>query len=180
METLGENYLKSSIKEFEDLKKLGDKSFAQIKDEDLFFQPDEETNSIAIIIRHMNGNMLSRWTDFLTSDGEKEWRKRDEEFEKLFYTDKDDIIDRWEKGWKIVFDTMKSLTPDDLMKIITIRSQPHTVVDAINRQLTHYGYHVGQIVYMAKHLARNSWGSLSIPRGKSVEFNSKMQEKYKK
>lgn len=180
METLGENFLKSSIKEFEDLKKLGDKSFAQIKDEDFFFQPDEETNSIAIIVRHMNGNMLSRWTDFLTSDGEKEWRKRDEEFEKLFYTDKDDIIDRWEKGWKIVFDTMKSLTPDDLMKTITIRMQPHTVIEAINRQLTHYGYHVGQIVYMAKHLARNNWGSLSIPRGKSDEFNSKMQEKYKK
>ncbi|HEX2787320.1 MAG TPA: DUF1572 family protein [Ignavibacteria bacterium] len=178
--TSGENFLKSSIKEFEDLKKLGDKSFSQIKDEDFFFQPDEETNSIAIIIRHISGNMLSRWTDFLTSDGEKEWRKRDEEFEKLFYTDKDDIIERWEKGWKCVFDAVGSLTPDDLMKTIYIRSQPHTVIEAITRQLTHYGYHVGQIVYMAKHLARNSWGSLSIPRGKSAEFNSKMEEKYKK
>jgi hypothetical protein len=176
----GKNFLMSSIKEFEDLKKLGDKSFAQIKDEDFFFQPDEETNSIAIIVRHMNGNMLSRWTDFLASDGEKEWRRRDEEFEKLFYTDKDDIIERWEKGWKCVFDALKSLTADDLMKTVYIRTQPHTVIEAINRQLTHYGYHVGQIVYMAKHLARSNWDSLSIPRGKSAEFNSVMQDKYKK
>lgn len=163
---LGKHYLKNSISEFRKLKELGDKSFLQIKDEDFFWSPDEESNSIAIIVRHLSGNMISRWTDFLTTDGEKENRKRDEEFEKVFYTDKDDVMSRWEKGWKRLFETLDSLNEDDLMKEVKIRKEPHTVVQAINRQLTHYGYHVGQIVFIAKHLEGSNWKSLSIPKKK--------------
>ncbi|MEO8210414.1 MAG: DUF1572 family protein [bacterium] len=163
---LGKHYLENSISEFRKLKDLGDKSFSQIKDEDYFWSPDEESNSIAIIVRHLSGNMISRWTDFLTTDGEKENRKRDEEFERLFYTDKDDVLSRWDKGWKTVFKTMESLNENDLMKEVKIRNQPHTVIEAINRQLTHYAYHVGQIVYIAKHLDGTGWKSLSIPKKK--------------
>ena len=117
----GKSYLNNVLKEFGKLKDLGDKSFAQIKDEDFFWQPSEDSNSIAIIIRHVSGNMLSRWTDFLTTDGEKESRKRDEEFERLFYTDKDDILSRWESGWKCLFGAIESLTPEDLGKTVYIR-----------------------------------------------------------
>lgn len=171
-------YLSDAIKKFRELKALGDRAFTQIKDEDFFFTPDEETNSIAIIIRHMSGNMLSRWTDFLTSDGEKEWRNRDEEFEQLFYTDEEDLIQRWEKGWKAVFDAIESLTPENLMKKIKIRGEDHYVFEAINRQLTHYAYHTGQIVYMAKYLAKENWNSLSVPKGKSNDFNEGMRGKH--
>lgn len=167
----GKHYLENSISEFKKLKQLGDKSFSQIKDEDFFWSPDEESNSIAIIARHLSGNMLSRWTDFLTTDGEKENRNRDEEFERIFYTDKDDVLSRWEKGWKRLFQTLESLTEEDLVKEVKIRNELHTVIAAINRQLTHYGYHIGQIVYIAKHLEGTGWKSLSIPRGKSEEFN---------
>ena len=163
---LGKHYLENSISEFKKLKQLGDKSFLQMKDEDFFWSPDEESNSIAIIIRHMSGNMISRWTDFLTTDGEKPNRKRDEEFEKIFYTDKDDVISRWEKGWNRLFKTLESLNVDDLMKEVKIRNEPHTVIQAINRQLTHYGYHIGQIVFIAKHLEGDKWKSLSIPKKK--------------
>jgi len=162
----GENYLKSCIKEFNGLKSLGERSFAQIRDEDFFVSPDEESNSIAIIVRHLSGNMISRWTDFLTTDGEKKNRKRDEEFERIFYTDKDDVISRWEKGWNRLFKTLESLNEDDLLKEVKIRKEPHTVVQAINRQLTHYAYHIGQIVYISKHLESSNWKSLSIPRKK--------------
>jgi len=176
METLNENYLQNCIKEFKGLKELGDKTFRQIKDEDFFWSPDEESNSIAIIVRHLSGNMISRWTDFLTTDGEKETRKRDEEFDRLFYTDKDDVISRWEKGWKCVFDAISGLNEDDLLKEVSIRKQKLTVVEAINRQLTHYGYHIGQIVYIGKHVESANWKSLSIPRGKSKEFNEKLMK----
>ncbi len=161
--SLARHYLDNSIKEFKKLKDLGDKSFSQIKDEDFFWSPDEESNSIAIIVRHLSGNMISRWTDFLTTDGEKESRKRDEEFERLFYTDKDDVLSRWEKGWVFLFNSLQSLNENDLLKEVRIRNEPHTVVEAINRQLTHYAYHVGQIVYIAKHLDGEMWKSLSIP-----------------
>lgn len=164
--TIGQHYLQNCIKEFKGLKSLGDRTFAQIKDEDFFWAPDDESNSIAIIVRHLSGNMISRWTDFLTTDGEKENRKRDEEFEKLFYTDKDDVLSRWEKGWKIVFDTVGALSENDLLKEVKIRNQPLSVMEAINRQLTHYGYHVGQIVYIGKHLESANWKSLSIPKRK--------------
>ncbi len=162
----GKHYLENSVHEFRKLKELGDKTFLQIKDEDFFWSPDEESNSIAVIIRHLSGNMISRWTDFLTTDGEKESRKRDEEFERVFYTDKDDIMSRWEKGWKRLFDTLGSLSENDLMKEVRIRNEPHTVIQAINRQLTHYAYHIGQIVYIGKHLEDGGWKSLSIPRRK--------------
>lgn len=161
---IGKHYLESSIKELKKLKGLGEKSFIQIKDEDFFLAPDEESNSIAIIVRHLSGNMISRWTDFLTTDGEKESRNRDDEFEGMFYTDKDDVMTRWEKGWKQLFKTFDSLNEDDLMKVVTIRNEPHTVIEAINRQLAHYGYHIGQIVYIAKHLEGDKWKSLSIPK----------------
>ena len=150
----GENYLKSCIKEFSGLKSLGERSFAQIRDEDFF-------------------------VDFLTSDGEKEFRKRDEEFERLFYTDKDDVLSRWEKGWKCLFDTLSSLKEEDLLKEVFIRKEKHTVTEAVNRQLAHYGYHIGQIVYIAKHLESRNWKSLSIPRGKSGDFNAEMNKKSK-
>lgn len=165
-ENLGKHYLENSIHEFRKLKDLGDKSFNQIKDEDFFWSPDEESNSIAIIVRHLSGNMISRWTDFLATDGEKKSRKRDEEFERIFYTDKDDVISRWEKGWNRLFKTLESLNEDDLLKEVKIRKEPHTVVQAINRQLTHYAYHIGQIVYISKHLESSNWKSLSIPRKK--------------
>lgn len=172
--TSGSNYLHSCIKEFKGIKTLGDKSFSQIKDEDFFKSPDTESNSIAVIVRHLSGNMISRWTDFLTTDGEKPDRNRDEEFEKLFYTDKDDIIARWEKGWNCLFDALESLNESDLIKTVFIRNQKHTVTEAINRQLTHYAYHIGQIVYLAKHFMSANWKSLSIPIGKSDEFNKKL------
>lgn len=163
---INNHYLENCLKEFRGLKVLGDRTFSQIKDEDFFWSPDEESNSIAIIVRHLKGNMLSRWTDFLTTDGEKESRKRDEEFEKLFYTDKDDVLAEWEAGWDCVFEAVKSLKENDLLKTITIRNIPLTVIEAINRQLTHYGYHVGQIVYIGKHLECANWKSLSIPKKK--------------
>lgn len=176
METLGENYLRNCLKEFKGLKDLGEKTFSQLKDEDFFWSSDEESNSIAIIVRHLSGNMISRWTDFLTTDGEKQNRNRDEEFDRLFYTDKDDVISRWEKGWQRVFETIESLHAEDLLKSIYIRKQKHTVIEAINRQLTHYGYHIGQIVYIGKHMESANWKSLSIPRGKSKEFNDKIMK----
>ena len=165
-DNLGKHFLTNAIHEFRKLKDLGDKSFNQIKDEDFFWCPDEESNSIAIIVRHLSGNMISRWTDFLATDGEKKSRKRDEEFERIFYTDKDDVISRWEKGWNRLFKTLESLNEDDLLKEVKIRKEPHTVVQAINRQLTHYAYHIGQIVYISKHLESSNWKSLSIPRKK--------------
>lgn len=174
MENLGRHYLDNIRSEFRKLKSLGDKTFPQIRDEEFFISPDEESNSIAIIIRHMSGNMLSRWTDFLTTDGEKKFRNRDEEFEKLFYTDKDDIILRWENGWKCVFNAVDALKEEDLLKEIKIRNEPHSVIEAINRQLTHYSYHIGQIVYIAKQIRNKNWNPLSIPKGKSDEFNKKM------
>lgn len=175
--SVGQDYLTSAIKNFKDTKALGDRAMSQIKDEDFFFEPNQDSNSIATIIKHLSGNMLSRWTDFLTTDGEKEWRHRDSEFERIFYTDKDDIIERWEKGWECVFNAMNSLNENDLSKIIYIRKEPHTVIQAINRQISHYGYHIGQIVYLARFLAKDNWNSLSIPRGKSNDYNEKMMGK---
>jgi hypothetical protein len=174
---VSEHYLENCLNEFTKMKLLAEKAINQIKYEDIFWSPDEESNSIAIIIKHMHGNMISRWTDFLTTDGEKPTRNRDEEFNKVFYTDKDDLLERWEKGWKVVFEVIGSLKDIDLMREITIRGEKHTIIQALNRQLTHYSYHVGQIIYIAKHLNQSSWNSLSIPKGKSEEFNEKMNKK---
>ena len=167
-------FLQSAISRFKEGKLLGDKTFSQLSDEEMHFQPNEESNSIAVIIQHMQGNMLSRWTNFLSEDGEKEWRKRDDEFE-IHQLSKQQLIDKWNEGWKIFLDTLGSLTAADLSKTITIRSQPLNVVDAINRQLAHYSYHVGQIVYIGRWIRKSEWKSLSIPKNKSQEFNQSMQ-----
>ena len=174
---LGNHYLKTCVKNFSELKMLGEKAFSQMNEEDFFWTPDEESNSIAIIIRHLSGNMLSRWTDFLTTDGEKDYRKRDQEFVTNTHENKESILSKWEKGWKCLFDTLNLLTDNDLLKEVTIRSQKHTVVQAINRQLTHYGYHIGQIVYIVKLCSGKEWKTLSVAKGKSKEFNEEMKKK---
>jgi len=162
---MNNNYLESAKKQFEQYKTLGEKTFAQLPDDKLFWQYNEDSNSIATIVKHLWGNMLSRWTDFLTTDGEKDWRKRDAEFENDLNS-RQQLLDKWNEGWDCLFKAINSLTPNDLDKIIYIRTQPLTVTEAINRQLTHYAYHVGQIVFLGKMLAENEWGSLSIPRVK--------------
>jgi hypothetical protein len=172
METI---FLESVIKRFKEYKAMGEKTFDQLNDEEMHFQPNEESNSIAVIIQHLHGNMLSRWTNFLTEDGEKQWRKRDDEFE-LHKFSKEQLIDKWNEGWNVFLDTLESLTTSDLSKTITIRSQPLNVVDAINRQMAHYSYHVGQIVYLGRWIRQSEWKSLSIPKNKSTDFNHKMQQ----
>ena len=173
---LGTEFLKSVIKRLNYYKELGDKTFEQLNDADFHFQPNEESNSIAIIIQHTAGNMLSRFTGFLTTDGEKEWRNRDMEFEEQNLT-KQQLIDFWEKGWHCCLDTWNSLTEDDLLKTIYIRSEGLLVIDAINRQLAHYPYHVGQIIYLAKIIKNKDWQTLSIAKNYSEQFNRQMQAK---
>ncbi|GIZ09054.1 DUF1572 domain-containing protein [Flavobacterium sp. UMI-01] len=170
------NYLESVSKQFEYYKMLGDKTFVQIPDEKLFWKYNNESNNIAIIVKHLSGNMLSRWTDFLTSDGEKDWRNRDAEFENDIQT-KEELIEVWNRGWDCLFSTLKSLTARDLNTIIYIRNQGHTVLEAINRQLAHYPYHVGQIVFLGKMICDDKWVSLSIPKGNSKTYNA---EKFSK
>lgn len=164
------NYLESVIKQFEYYKMLGEKTFLQLPDEALFRQYNEASNSIATIVKHLSGNMLSRWTDFLSSDGEKEWRNRDSEFENDI-TNRIEMLDYWSKGWSACLNTLRSLKADDLEKIVYIRNQGHTVMEAINRQLAHYPYHVGQIVLIGKMYAQE-WQTLSIAKGKSDAFNA--------
>ena len=148
----------------------------RINDDMLFFEPTQGINSIAIIVRHLQGNMKSRWTDFLTSDGEKPWRNRDEEFEE-FVTDRTKLMLLWEEGWKCLFDALDNLSPEDLNKEITIRNQAQSVMDAIQRQIAHYAYHVGQIVYISKIHKGDDWQSLSIPKNNSETYNA---EKFSK
>ncbi len=171
-------FLKDSIKRFSYYKELGDKTFEQLEEKDFFFQPNEASNSIAIIIQHLYGNMLSRWTNFLTEDGEKDWRKRDAEFEPM-ECNKADLVSFWNDGWKCLLDTLQSLQPDDLEKTIYIRTEPLKVYDAILRQLAHYPYHVGQIVYIGRMVKDNEWKSLSVPKGGTAAFNESMKEKNK-
>jgi hypothetical protein len=171
-----ENYLESSRKQFEYYKMLGEKAFEQISEEQIFWTPNETSNSIAVIVKHLSGNMLSRWTDFLTTDGEKEWRKRDEEFENSAKT-KAAVLQMWQDAWTCFFNALDSITEADFEKTIYIRNMGHTIVEAINRQLAHYPYHIGQLVFLAKLMQDNSWKSLSIPKGKSKDYN---QEKFAK
>jgi len=152
-------------------KDLGEKAMAQVSDEKLFWQYNSESNSIATIVKHLSGNMISRWTDFFTSDGEKEWRNRDSEFENDLKT-REEVLKAWNKGWEVCLNTINSIQPGDLEKIIYIRNEGHTVVDAINRQLAHYPYHIGQMIYVAKMISKEDWKSLSIPRNKSKDYNS--------
>jgi len=167
--TTEEAFLQSSINRFKLQKGLGDKTFEQLDEKDIFFKPSKESNSIAVIVQHMNGNMLSRWTDFLTEDGEKEWRERDTEFEKVIKT-KEELILKWDAGWDCLFDALNSLTTGDLDKTIYIRKEPLNVLDAINRQLAHYSYHVGQIVFVAKQL-RNGENKKIVPLAKNKQNN---------
>jgi Protein of unknown function (DUF1572) len=176
---LGAHFLEDALKSFRDYKKLAEGAFAQVDEADLFRTIDEESNSIAVNMKHMAGNMLSRWTDFLTTDGEKPNRERDMEFVMLPSTTKAEMLAYWEQGWQSVFDAIEPLTAGDLMRIVKIRGQDHTVVQAINRQIAHYSYHVGQIVYLAKHFKSSAWQTLSVPKNKSAEFNKYLEEKTK-
>lgn len=164
------NYLESVKKQFVYYKMLGDKTFNQIPEEGLFWQYNQESNSIAIIVKHLWGNMLSRWTDFLTSDGEKDFRNRDAEFEDSIKT-KEELLQKWEEGWQCLFDAINPLEEKDLATTIYIRNMGHSVTEAINRQLAHYAHHIGQIVYIGRMVAGENWTSLSIPKGKSKEYN---------
>lgn len=166
--SIGKSYLESIILEFTKQKGLADKAIAQLGDEELHYQPDPESNSVAVIMRHLAGNMLSRWTDFLTTDGEKPDRNRDSEFEDPSMR-RSELLARWESGWKVFMDTLHSLKEDDLLATVRIRGEELTAMQAINRQVSHYGYHTGQIVYLAKHLRSSQWKTLSIPKGKSAE-----------
>jgi len=164
-------YLKSANRQFKMYKMLADKAIERVDDKGMSWQPDAESNSIHTIMKHMWGNMLSRWTDFLTTDGEKPWRARDAEFEADAYT-REEILQKWEEGWTCLFSALDSITDDDLEKIIYIRNEGHTILEAINRQIAHYSYHVGQIVYIAKMQKGAEWESLSIPRNRSVSYNA--------
>jgi hypothetical protein len=167
------SYLNDSIDVFRYYKKLAERAMQQCPDDALFESLDVESNSIAIIVKHMAGNMRSRWTDFLTTDGEKPDRNRDTEFEDAPKT-RVELMKLWERGWKHIFDALEPLGDDDLVRKITIRTEPHSVTQAINRQVAHYSYHVGQIVYIAKHLAGRKWQTLTVPKKKSAEFNARV------
>lgn len=164
-------FLDSVKKQFLYYKMLGEKAMDQLEPEQLFVSVNDDTNSIAVIVQHLSGNMLSRWTDFLTSDGEKEWRNRDGEFNATIQT-KEELLTLWNQGWNCFMDALQSLTPDQLTQIIYIRNEGHTVVEAINRQLAHYPYHIGQMVFYAKMLKKGEWNSLSIPKNKSNSYNA--------
>ena len=171
-------YLESIKKQFLYYKSLGEKTFDQLEPEQLFIATNENTNSIAVIVKHLAGNMISRWTDFLTTDGEKEWRNRDEEFNEFIVT-KEELLLLWQKGWDVFFKTIDSLKPEQLLEIIYIRNEGHTVMEAINRQLAHYPYHVGQIVFYGKLLKKGEWTSLSIPKNDSNSYNAEKFSKEK-
>ncbi len=173
---MDQTFISDCIKRFEYYKSLGDKTFEQLEEKDLHYKPSPDSNSIAIIIQHMYGNMLSRWTNFLTEDGEKEWRKRDAEFEDM-QAGKKDLLSFWEEGWKCLINALKELQPSDLTKTIFIRTEPLIVYDAIIRQMAHYPYHVGQIVQIGKMIRDKEFKNLSIPKGESHQFNQQMQQK---
>jgi len=172
------NYLNSVKKQFEYYKILGEKTFDQLADEELFWHYNEESNSIAITVNHLYGNMMSRWTDFLTSDGEKEWRNRDAEFEDIIKT-RAELLDKWNEGWACLFEALNSVNEENFESKIFIRKQSHSIVEAFNRQMMHYAYHIGQIVYIGRMIKAEKWQSLSIAKGKSKEFNALKQEKGK-
>jgi hypothetical protein len=172
--TAEEVFLASAIKRLLYYKELGEKTFEQLNEADFHFEPSTGSNSIAVIIQHMSGNMLSRWTDFLHSDGEKEWRNRDTEFDEQ-QMNKEALLAYWNKGWDCCIKALKCLGPDDLLKTIYIRSEGLIVIDAINRQLAHYPHHVGQILYAGKLIKGEQWKNLSIPKGNSDQFNLEMK-----
>lgn len=170
------DYLTDAIQSFRNYKKLAERAMGQVDDDEFFRAIDAEANSIAVIVKHIAGNLHSRWRDFLTSDGEKPDRNRDSEFEILDDT-RESLMRFWETGWQTLFDNIEPLTEEDFSKTVTIRGEPHTIVEAINRQLTHYAYHIGQIVLLAKHFKSAEWKTLSVPKNKSAEFNKFLAEK---
>jgi hypothetical protein len=172
MADLAAHYLDEAHRQMRGHKRLAEGAMAQLKDEELFITLDPESNSVAVIVKHMAGNMRSRFTDFLTSDGEKADRRRDQEFELNPTTTRADLTKWWEEGWACLFTAIEALKPEDVMRTVTIRGEPHTVLQAVNRQVAHYAYHTGQIVFLAKHIRSSKWKSLSIPRGKSEEYKT--------
>lgn len=164
------------IKRFLYYKALGDETFAQLSDEQLFWQPNQESNSIAVIVKHLSGNMISRCTDFLTEDGEKPWRNRDTEFISDMNS-REEILSLWEKGWAVLLEALNQATEDNIHQMIFIRGEEHSVLDALLRQLAHYPYHIGQMMYAAKILKNDDWKNLSIPKSKSGEHHSEMRKK---
>ena len=167
-------YLDEVFRSLRGHKRLADGAMAQLTDEQFFATPDAESNSVAVMVKHMAGNMRSRFTDFLTSDGEKPDRNRDREFVMHADAKREEVLTAWEQNWQLVFETLNSLHPDDLTSTVTIRGEAHSVLQAINRQVAHYAYHVGQIVYLAKHWKGAGWKSLSVPKGHSEQYNAKM------
>ena len=167
------NPIESAFGILKQYKTLADKALEQVSEEEFFRPPEPESNSIAIIVKHVNGNLLSRWTDFLTTDGEKEWRDRDGEFE-MDTMEKSQLMQMWERSWQCLFSSLEALTPDDLGKIVTIRSEPHSVLEAIHRTMAHISSHVGQIVFIAKMFKSGQWQTLTIAKRKSKEFNETM------
>lgn len=178
MMKIGNVYLKVVVERFKSVKTLGDKTIEQLSEQDIHWTYNQESNSVAVIVKHLSGNMISRWTDFLTSDGEKENRNRDEEFIDDIFS-KSELMRVWEKGWNVLIDTLTGLKEEDLLKTIKIRGEKHFVLEAIERQMTHYAYHVGQIVYIGKQLKDSEWKTLSIPRGKSEDYRKEMLEKHR-
>ena len=174
---ISRHYLDDAIASFRGYKKLAEKALDQITDEEFFVTIDEESNSVAVIMKHLAGNMLSRWTDFLTTDGEKPDRNRDMEFVIEPQTTKGDLLAYWDRGWTCVFAALEPLQPEDFDRKVLIRGEEHTIVQAVNRQLTHYAYHIGQIVFLAKHFRSAEWRSLSIPKNRSAEFNKYLEQK---
>lgn len=173
------SYIDSSRKQFLYYKQLGERTFDQLTDEDLLKRMTPESNSIAILVKHLWGNMMSRWTDFLISDGEKDWRERDKEFEDDIRT-REEMLSKWNQGWGTLFSALDQLNEDNFTTTLFIRNQGHSVVEAINRQLCHYAYHIGQIVYIGTVIQGENWVSLSIPKGQSVAFNTSYFERSKK
>jgi hypothetical protein len=176
MKQVIENYHSDAVQSFRNYKRLAERAIEQVRDEEFFAAIDAEANSIGVVVKHIAGNLVSRWSDFLTSDGEKPSRNRDTEFEMIGDT-RESLMEYWERGWKTLFDSLEPLTAEDFSRTVTIRGEPHTVVEAVNRQLTHYAYHIGQIVLLAKHFKSSDWKTLSVPKSKSAEFNKFLADK---
>ena len=176
MRSIIENYHADALSSFRNYKKMAERAVEQVSDDEFFALIDPEANSIALIVKHIAGNLHSRWTDFLTTDGEKDFRKRDTEFEVIDDT-RESLMEFWETGWQALFDNIEPLTVEDFSRTATIRGEPHTIVEAINRQLTHYAYHVGQIVLLAKHFRSAEWKTLSVPKNRSADFNQFLADK---
>ena len=180
MKDTSSHYLEEARRQFRGHKRLAEGAMSQLRDEDFFVTIDPESNSVAILVKHLAGNMRSRFTDFLTSDGEKPDRFRDREFELNPATTRADVMHWWEEGWSCVFAAIESLKPEDVMRTVTVRGEPHTVLQAVNRQIAHYAQHTGQIVFLAKHLRSSEWKTLSVPRGKSEDYKTVAPKQFEK